>query len=79
MAENNNGGTSIFVPGLTILFIGLKLTGHVDWPWWWVLSPIWIVFAVLLGGLVLWLLAKGSWECFKVVRDWRRRKQDIGM
>jgi uncharacterized protein (DUF983 family) len=29
---------------LTILFIGLKLTGYIDWSWWWVLSPIWISF-----------------------------------
>lgn len=31
---------------LTLLFVGLKLTGHIDWSWWWVLSPIWIVVAV---------------------------------
>jgi ABC-type antimicrobial peptide transport system permease subunit len=24
---------------LTIFFIGLKLTNHIDWSWWWVLSP----------------------------------------
>ena len=34
---------------LTILFIGLKLTGYIDWSWFWVLSP-------LLIGLGLWLL-----------------------
>ena len=27
---------------LTILFIGLKLTNHINWSWWWVLSPLWI-------------------------------------
>jgi hypothetical protein len=27
---------------LTILFIGLKLAGYVDWSWWLVLSPIWL-------------------------------------
>lgn len=32
---------------LTILFIGLKLTDHINWSWWWVLSPMWI-FLVLL-------------------------------
>lgn len=35
---------------MTLLFIALKLTGHIDWSWWWVLSPIWLtilVFAVL--------------------------------
>lgn len=26
---------------LAILFIGLKLTSVIDWPWWCVLSPLW--------------------------------------
>lgn len=35
-------------PGLlTVLFIGLKLTGHITWPWVWVLSPLWI--SALIG------------------------------
>ncbi len=25
---------------LTVLFIGLKLTNHIDWSWVWVVSPI---------------------------------------
>ena len=25
---------------LGLMFIGLKLTGHIDWSWWWVLLPI---------------------------------------
>ena len=29
-----------FLNCLTLLFIGLKLTGHIDWSWWVVLSPI---------------------------------------
>jgi len=33
---------------LTILFIGLKLTHHIDWSWFWVLSPIWGSFAFVL-------------------------------
>lgn len=37
-----------FLPLLTILFIGLKLTGYIAWSWWWVLSPLWIPFAVLV-------------------------------
>jgi membrane protein YdbS with pleckstrin-like domain len=39
-----------FVGALTILFIALKLTGVIDWSWWWVTSPLWI--AVALGALV---------------------------
>ena len=25
---------------LTVLFVGLKLTGHIDWSWWWVLCLV---------------------------------------
>ena len=54
--SNPSGGIG-FVGLLQILFIGLKLTGHIDWTWLWVLSPIWIagsivaVFAAILGVL----------------------------
>ena len=26
---------------LFVLFLGLKLTGHIDWSWWWVFAPLW--------------------------------------
>jgi len=34
---------------LTILFIGLKLTGIISWSWLWVLSPIWITAALVFA------------------------------
>ena len=39
---------------LTILFIGLKLTGVIAWSWLWVLSPLWISLVI---GVVLVILA----------------------
>jgi hypothetical protein len=30
------------LPALLILFIGLKLTGYIAWPWLWVTAPVWI-------------------------------------
>ena len=34
-----------FLDGLTLLFIGLKLTGHLDtWTWVEVLAPLWAPF-----------------------------------
>jgi len=33
---------------LTILFIALKLTDHIDWAWWQVLSPLWGAFLIAL-------------------------------
>lgn len=44
--------TSTPLPGLLfVLFLGLKLTGNIDWSWWWVLAPMWvpIVLGVVLG------------------------------
>lgn len=29
---------------LATLFIGLKLTHYIDWSWWWILAPIWVVW-----------------------------------
>jgi len=37
-----------FLDLLQILFIGLKLLGKIDWSWWWVLSPIWISFFLII-------------------------------
>lgn len=31
---------------LTIVFIVLKLTGHIDWSWWLVLAPAWGIYIV---------------------------------
>lgn len=33
---------------LTIVFIVLKLIGYISWSWWWVLSPLWIPFALFI-------------------------------
>lgn len=42
---------------LTVLFVGLKLTGHIDWPWWQVTALWWGPLAVaMLAGLVLLIL-----------------------
>lgn len=38
---------------LGMLFIGLKLTGFIDWSWWWVLCSFWIGVAVLMAILVV--------------------------
>lgn len=37
---------------LLIVFIVLKLTNNLDWDWLWVLSPLWIPFALVIAILV---------------------------
>lgn len=38
---------------LTLLFVGLKLTGNIDWSWWWVLSPTLICIGLIVGILIV--------------------------
>lgn len=52
MQDNENrkpsatsGGLSI-TGSLLLIFIVLKLTGLIHWSWIWVLSPLWIGFAI---------------------------------
>ena len=59
MTINISGGFFVL---LTALFIGLKLTGFIAWSWWWVLSPLWLPFALLIigaGGIFIgWIAAR---------------------
>lgn len=48
-----------FVTALTILFIGLKLTGYIAWSWTLVLAPMWVTLLVGLVTVIL-ILASGS-------------------
>lgn len=41
---------------LTVLFVALKLTGVITWPWIWVLAPLWIGFGVGLLALAVILI-----------------------
>ena len=61
-SSNNSSSNGIGFTGLlTVAFVVLKLTNVIDWSWWWVLSPIWIV-----TGLVLLILAGiFAWEIIK--------------
>ena len=42
---------------LTIVFIVLKLTGYIDWSWWWVVSPMWITTIIALVIVLVIILA----------------------
>ncbi len=60
MSRNTNTTTSSSSVGfaglLTIAFIVLKLVGVIAWSWWWVLSPLWIGFALFVVVLLIVLL-----------------------
>lgn len=44
---------------LAVAFIVLKLTGYIAWSWLWVLSPLWIGFAIWLAILVVLMFLAG--------------------
>lgn len=52
MSTKTNGGGIGFPALLTLLFIGLKLTGYITWSWIWVLAPMWIVFLIVFAILM---------------------------
>lgn len=63
----SSGGGIGFCGALAILFIALKLLNQITWSWWWVLSPIWIPFVIILvvllviGGIMLFVTRKRYW------------------
>ena len=66
---------------LTVLFVGLKLTGHITWSWIWVISPlliyigIGIVFLlIVLGIIILAALGVGFAEGLKKKKARKRRE-----
>lgn len=65
MSDTNvqqSGGIG-FAGLLTVLFIGLKLTGYITWSWLWVLAPLWIGFSIIMIILVTVLI-------FAVLANW---------
>ena len=54
MANNNTSNGIGFGTVLFLVFLVLKLTGNIDWSWWWVTSPIWIPLA--LGVVVMGII-----------------------
>lgn len=68
-ASSSSSSSGIGFCGLlTILFVGLKLTGFIDWSWFWVLSPMWIPLAlvlVILAGVLAFIGIAASIETFR--------------
>ena len=53
---------------LILIFMVLKLTEHITWSWWWVLSPLWI-------GVVLYSIGAGAdWYLCKTNPNYALRK-----
>lgn len=53
-STSTTGGIGLFGM-LGVLFIALKLTGYIDWSWWWVLAPLWdgFIFVFCVSFIIL--------------------------
>lgn len=77
MSSNNSNNNSRigFVGLLTIVFVTLKLCEVITWSWWWVLSPVWISAAVLVGIMLCAGAAFGVAWAFFVTADWWKSRR----
>lgn len=41
-----------FLGTLFLVFLILKLTNNITWSWWWVTSPLWSPFAIVIVGAI---------------------------
>lgn len=62
-----------FLQILTLIFITLKLLGHITWSWWWVIAPLWIPLVVvgsifIIIGIVVGVIALGTWVAERLNR-----------
>ena len=48
-----------------LIFITLKLTGHISWSWWWVLSPFWLPVMVAVSLIALVWFGCFVYDVFK--------------
>ena len=66
MSNNTTVNSGMGLGGwLTILFVGLKLTGQITWPWVWVLSPLWIsalIFLAIVAVILIFAIIGGAFK-----------------
>ncbi len=67
MSSQNSSANSGFPLSMVlfIVFLVLKLTGTIDWSWWWVTSPLWIPLALVVLVLVGFGIVLGAMGVMK--------------
>ena len=66
MSSSSSSSSGIsFTGALTVLFVGLKLTHVISWPWLWVLSPIWISALIAIAFIIIFLIVAIVARLFK--------------
>ncbi len=64
--ENNGLSLSAIV---FIVLLTLKLSGVIDWSWWWITLPIWWIFPFVIIVIIFALIVLVFEEIFGKVRE----------
>lgn len=54
---------------ITFIFVILKLTGEVDYSWWWIMSPIWL--------FILFAIIEVVWRAFRNVQIEKQKFEEL--
>ncbi len=65
MSNSSSSSSGIGVLGLLgVVFVTLKLTGYINWSWWWVTAPFWggfvAMIAILLGAVMVFAVSQAK-------------------
>lgn len=65
--------TLLLMYALFVLFVGLKLTGHIAWSWWLVFAPLWgLALARFVVGVVV-----GFVGAYRVTRSKKNETKSV--
>lgn len=53
--KSSEGGIG-FLGALALVFIVMKLLGKIDWSWWWVLCPMWILPSLFIVSFTIYYI-----------------------
>ena len=70
--ESNGIGLS---GAVFIVFLVLKLTGTIDWSWWWITAPLWIPWAIFLVSAILFGAVYGLLTIAMMIVNRRNREK----
>ena len=72
------GGMNVFTVTF-IVFLVLKLTGHLDWSWWMIAAPLWAPLMFMVGAAIgiglCFVSGLGVVSAWRGVRRWRLRRR----
>lgn len=59
MSDSNSGGIGA-IELLQLMFVGFKLAGIINWPWWLVMSPAILVVSIILIFIIIDFIEEGK-------------------